>query len=87
MCKDNSILRREVNDAQVLIFQSGASVDGTHVKKYTQQQIIGSNSSKFLFHIVTIPAILVDWIEHLLREVITIRRLQPVSDVYHQSAA
>jgi len=32
MCKDDSILRHEVDDAQVLIFQSGISVDGTRVK-------------------------------------------------------
>jgi hypothetical protein len=32
MRKDNSIIRREVDDARVLIFQTGASVDGTRVK-------------------------------------------------------
>jgi hypothetical protein len=32
MRKDDSILRREVDDARVLIFQSGISVDGTRVK-------------------------------------------------------
>ncbi|KAG2343104.1 hypothetical protein BDR05DRAFT_976158 [Suillus weaverae] len=31
-CKDDWRLHREVEDTRVLIFQSGASVDGTHVK-------------------------------------------------------
>jgi hypothetical protein len=48
MWKDNRIHCREINDAQVLIFQVGAPIDGTRVKNILNEKSLVPTRVSFI---------------------------------------